>query len=220
MTDDATTTEFADWTSAKFNHKVAHRAWSIVDLEEDCPARQQVALTLEDARMKLFAAPAIDIAALIEKLQVLWGEALFDKSYESGCNRGVIGDLRRIEMEQTGCDDLKASGRTPEQVAADLAAWQNALAVILEQERLLMEGPSDGWEGGELADIVYAYYSAVDDLLPLPAPNLTGVIKKLEVMWEDRRFEETVKDGAIYFHVMRDLNGLVSAQAHAARELS
>lgn len=218
MANDANTTEVAHWNSAKFNHTVAHRAWSIVDLEEDCPARQQVALTLEDARTKLFTAPVPDIAALIEKLQIWWGEALWDNNYESDCNRRVIGDLRRIQLELAGADDREASGRSPKQAAADLAAWQAALAELLEQERLLMEGRSLRWEDREAGDIVDAIFSATDELLPLPAPNLAGVIKKLELIWEADRFE-TIEEGSIYVHVMRDLNGLVSAQKARASTL-
>src|ERR1043166_927804 len=80
---------------------------------------------------------ASDIGGVVEKLTIWWGEGLFDDSYESRLNRTVIGDLRQIELEMAGVDDMEASGRTPEEAAELVEAWRAAPADLTEQERRL-----------------------------------------------------------------------------------
>lgn len=210
MTTEANTTELARWTSAKYNLTVAQRAWAAVEPEEDCSVRQHVALALEDACNGVFTTAAPDIEAVIDKLMLWWGETLFDDSYGSSLNRNVIGDLRRIQMLEAGVSETEAYGRSPVQVAELTAAWHSALAAYHERERLFVEGPSPRWEGRDTASIVEAMDSAAGELLVLPAPNLGGVIQKLEILWEDNHFESE-EDGLMCFHALRDLNRLVRA---------
>jgi hypothetical protein len=195
------------WTSAKYNHKVAQRAWAAVEPEDDCIARQQAAADLDDARRILFSVPAPDITALIDKLTIWWGKLLSYDTDTSLIKCRVIGDLRRIQLKAVGSDEMEASGRSPEAAAADDEAWRSSMGYYLDQQRLFAEGPSARWEGREEADIVSAMLLAARELLNLPAPSLGGVIHKLELLWKDNRLEP-VANGAMYVLLMRDLNRL------------
>lgn len=212
MADHAPNTIAERWTSALYNHHVAQLAWSAVDLDEPCPAREQVARTLADARNLVFAAAAPNISAVAEKLSIWWGESIWRDTYEMSLHRNMIGDLRRLEREAAGLDHLEASGRSPEEVAQLADAWRAALAGYREEEELFIEGPSPRWQGREATDIIGAMDYAAGTLLELPAPNLGGVIRKLELLWEDDRFE-TVEGGAFFVQLIRDLNRLCSTLA-------
>lgn len=212
MATNANTTNFAQWNTAKYNHAVAQRAWDAIEHDDDCTARQQAALNLEDCRRTLFTVPAPDIAALIDKLTIWWGKSLFNENELSVLRRKVIGDLRRIELEAVGTDEADASGRSPKKAAADVKAWQSKLAEYLEWERLVSEGPSPRWGGRDEASIVDAMLTAAAELLDVPAPSLGGVTKKLDLLWKDDRLEH-IWNGAMYVLLMRDLNRLSRSQA-------
>jgi len=151
---------------------------------------------------------ASDIGGVVEKLTIWWGEGLFDDSYESRLNRTVIGDLRQIELEMAGVDDMEASGRTPEEAAELVEAWRAALADYTEQERLLVEDREDASVG--------AVDYAAGVLLELPAPNVAGVVRKLELLWEHERYDEVL--GTFCLHIIRDLHRLTRSPASIAGE--
>lgn len=217
MAANASTTDAARWESANYNRLVARKAWVAVAGEDDCQARRLAATALYDAQRTQFSSPAPSISALADKLTIWWGRHLSEETCDSARNRRVIGDLRRLELEAAGVPHSDASGRTLDKVEQDDAAWRAALAEYNEQQQLFMEGPSPRWEGRDSSVMLDAVHSAADDLLALPAPNLGGVIKKLEIMWEFDRFE-TIEDGSIYVHIMRDLNGLASRQRQEAAQ--
>lgn len=195
----APTTDETRWTSAQFNYAVAEMAWSAVDLADDCPARESVAQTVADARSSLLSVPAPDLGAVTEKLSLWWGEDLYDDSYESMQNRGVIGDLRRIERLNAGMEEAEASGRSDEQ-ATDLAeAWRAAFTELGELENLFM--------AGDEAVTWHQVANAEGVLLGLPAPTIAGVVRKLELLWELDRFG-SVEAAAFSYHVICDLNRL------------
>jgi hypothetical protein len=195
-----------------FNHSVASKAWLAVAGEDECPARGKVARAALEAQAEVFATAAPTIGGVIKKLSIWWGEELYDESYESSVNRIIIGDLTRLELEAVGATELEASGRSPEEAAAHLAEWQSTLADYAEQEKLFVEGPSPRWEDRAAIEIINAMDYSAGVLFELPAPNLYGVIRKLELLWEDDRFD-TVGGGAVYVQIMRDLHRL-------ARELA
>lgn len=204
------TTDLTRWTSAKYSHAVAQRAWNAIEHDEDCTARQQAALNLEDCRRVLFTTPAPDLGALIDKLTIWWGKALFNESELGATRRKLIGDLQRIQLEDAGIGEIEASGRLPEQAAADVEGWQAKLAEHCALEQLFAEGPSQRWKGRKKADIVTALTNVTVELLALPAPSLGGVTKKLELLWKDDRLEQ-VWNGAMYVLLMRDLYRLSRA---------
>lgn len=195
------------WASALYNHSVAAEAWQVVAKEDQCPAREKVAQALLEAQSKVFATPAPDLSGVIKKLSIWWGEELYDESYSSNFGRRVIGDLTRLGLEAAGASEMEASGRSPEEAAEHRANWQSTLADYAEQERLFVEGPSPRWEGREAAELINAMDFSAAVLLGLPAPNIYGVIRKLELLWEDDRFD-TLGAGAVYVQIMRDLHGL------------
>ena len=195
------------WTSAEYNLSVARLAWAAVEGDMDCSARQRVEWALDDAKNILYSAPAPDLSAVAKKLRIWWGESLFEESYASSVNCKVIGDLTRIELQLLGVEEAEASGRTPEEAAEQADAWQAAHREYHDHARLLTEGRSPSRDQREADAIVDVMFQATDALLDLPAPNIHGVIQKLELIWEMDRLE-TVVDGTIYVHVMRDLHGL------------
>lgn len=124
----------------------------------------------------------------------------------------ILGDLMRLALEAAGSDDMEASGRSPEEAATHLAEWQSMLADYAEQEKLFVEGPSPRWEGREAIEIINAMDYSASVLVKLPAPNVYGVIRKLELLWEDDRFD-TVGGGSVYVQIMRDLHRLAREMA-------
>ncbi len=210
----ANSTEFARWTSALENLSVAKLAWAAVEREGQCQARKKVKRAFTAARSKLFSAPAPDLDAVIEKLMVWWGESVFDETYASSLHCKVIGDLRRIEMRAAGVDEVEAFGRSPEEATAEAEAWRSAFAAYVELEHEFFAGLNTSREADSYATLG-ALHHAAGELLQLTAPTIGGVIKKLEIIWEDDRFE-TIGDGSIYVHIMRDLNGLSRSEEPAA----
>lgn len=208
MAKSSPTTENARWASAQNNLRVANLAWSAIDLEENCPAREKVARTLTKARMALFSVPARSISDVAEKLSIWWGEAIWADDYEAHQNRIVIGDLRRIALQSVGVEEPEVSGRSPEEATELAEKWRAALADCVEEQRLLLEHRED-------ADI-NALLHAEGVLIELPAPTLAGVVHKLELLWEENRYD-SVEAGAFYQYLFWDLNRLAR---HTAEEAS
>lgn len=217
MTTTALSTNFADWTSALHNYTVASKAWNEVREEDQCPARGKAARGLLEAQSKVFAMAAPCLGGVRKKLEIWWGEALCSEAIPSHLNRIVLGDLTRLELEAAGATELEASGRSPEDAAKQLAEWQSTLAEYAELEKLLVEGPSSSWEGRDADEIINAMDFAAAGLLKLPAPNIYGLIRKLEMRWEDERFDE-VGNAALYVQILRDLHRLAREIEAAKRD--
>lgn len=160
-----------------------------------------------EAQAEVYATPAPTLGAVRTKLSIWWGEELYADSYESSINRIIMGDLTRLELEGAGATELEASGRSPEEAAAQLAEWHATLADYNEQAELFVEGPSDRWQGREAIEIINAMDYSAGVLFELRAPNIYGVIRKLELLWEDERFQ-TVGGGTVYVQILRDLHRL------------
>jgi hypothetical protein len=200
-------TDIADWTSALHNFTVASKAWNAVREDDQCPARAKAARGLLEAQSKVFATPAPSLGGVRKKLEIWWGEGLYSETIPSHLNRIVLGDLSRLELEAAGATELEASGRSSEDAAEHFAEWQSTLAEYAELEKLLLEGPSPSWEGRDADEIINAMDFAAAGLLKLPAPNIYGLIRKLEMRWEDERFDE-VGNAALYVQIQRDLHRL------------
>lgn len=207
MTTTALNTDFAGWTSALHNYSVASKAWNAVREDDQCPARGKAARGLLEAQSKVFATPALTLGCVRKKLEIWWGEDLHGETIPSHLNRIVIGDLTRLELEAAGATELEASGRSTEEAAKQLADWQSSLAEYAKLENLLLEGPSARWEGQDVDEMINAMDYAAAALLKVPAPNIYGLIRKLEMRWEDERFDE-VGNAALYVQILRDLHRL------------
>lgn len=207
MTDTNTNTIESRWDSAEYNLTVAKMAWVAVKRDLECSAGQQVAMALDDAKNVLYSTPAPNLGAVADKLTLWGGESLFDDGYEAMLNRKVIGDLRRLGLKAVGCSEKEASGRTPEEAAQQADAWRAALDEYHELLRLFVEGPSPRWGKSDAGDMVSALDCAAGTLLELPAPSIGGVCQKMELLWEDERWDE---DGAgiFYLNIMHDLHRL------------
>lgn len=212
------TTDFDRWASAKFNHSVAAAGWDAVKDEANCASRSQIANAALAARDILYTTPAPNLGGVAEKISIWFGKALFNHDFEMSRHGRVIGDLRRIEMQAAGIDELEASGRSQEQAAHDAAEWREAVANYRDEERLYLEGPSPRWGVRDAADILAVMEHLEGVLLELPAPNLAGVILKLEMLWEQHSFE-TESGGAFLVELKRDLNRLIPlVEAEILRE--
>ncbi len=77
----------------------------------------------------------------------------------------------------------------------------------LRYVRLLVAGPSPDWDDRQAIDIIDAIDAAAGTALELPAPNLSGVIRKLELLWEDDRCDPI--DGPFCVFLLGDLHRLV-----------
>lgn len=207
MATTALNTDIANWNSALHNHAVASRAWNAVSQDDECAARGKAARGLLEAQSKVFATPALSLGGVRKKLEIWWGEGLFSETISSHLNRIVLGDLTRLELVAAGATELEASGRSPEEAAKQVAEWQATLAEYSELGQLLEEGPSPRWEGRSADEIIDAMDFAAAGLLKLPAPNIYGLIRKLEMRWEDERFDE-VGNAALYVQILRDLHRL------------
>lgn len=207
MATTALNTDVTNWNSALYNHTVASKAWNAVRDDDECPARGKAARGLLEAQNKVFAMAAPSLGGVRKKLEIWWGEALYSETIPSHLDRIVMGDLTRLELDATGAAELEASGRSPEDAAKQLAEWQSTLAEFAELEKLLVEGPSPRWAGRAADEIIDAMDFAAAGLLKLPAPNIYGLIRKLEIRWEDKRFDE-VGNAALYVQILRDLHRL------------
>lgn len=207
MATTALNTDIAGWTSTLHNYSVASKAWNAVREDNQCPARAKAARGLLEAQSKVFATPALTLGGVRKKLEIWWGEEIYSETIPSHLNRIVLGDLTRLELEAAGATELEASGRSPEDAAKHLAEWQSTLTEYAELEKLLLEGPSPSWEGRDADEIINAMDFAAAGLLKLPAPNVYGLIRKLEMRWEDERFDE-VGNAALYVQILRDLHRL------------
>lgn len=208
-------TDVADWNSAIHNYTVASKAWNAVREDDQCAARGKAARGLLEAQSKVFATPALNLGGVRKKLEIWWGEGLYSETIPSHLNRIVMGDLTRLELEAAGATELEASGRSPEEAANQLTEWQSALTQFAEMEELLVEGPSPRWEGRDADEIIDAMDFAAAGLLKLPAPNVYGLIRKLEMRRDDERFDE-VGNTALYVQILRDLHRLARELAASA----
>lgn len=200
-------TDIDNWNSALHNHTVASKAWDAVSGADQCPARGKAARGLLEAQSKVFAMAAPNLGGVRKKLEIWWGESLYSETISSHLNRIVLGDLTRLELQAAGATELEASGRSSEEAAKQVAEWQSALAGYAELEKLLVDGPSSHWEGRSADEIINAMDFAAAVLLKLPAPNIYGLIRKLEMRWDDQRFDE-VGNAALYVQILRDLHRL------------
>jgi hypothetical protein len=218
MADTTTITDSERWTSAKFNNSVAAAAWEAVREQPNCAARTQVANVALAARDILYSTSAPSLEAVAEKISTWFGEALFNDDFEMLCHCRVTGDLRRIARQAAGLDEFEASGRSHEKAALDAVEWRETLANYKEEELLYLEGPSPRWGVRDAADILAVKDYLKGVLLELPAPNVAGVIFKLEMLWEQHSFQ-TDSGGAFLVELKRDLNSLIPwVEAEILRE--
>lgn len=70
---------------------------------------------MEDGRETLLGLAAPDLNAVIKKLHLLWGEAMFEVNDPDALNkRRLIGDLRRIDFEVRTGTQATATNWQPE----------------------------------------------------------------------------------------------------------
>ena len=203
MADHATTTNLSRWDAAFVDYKIAKAASDAVAEKPASRVRDHVNDMLDAARQAIFALAAARLGSVAEKLMVYWGDQLFqDDWYGVGWRRMCVGDLRRIEMQIAGIEEPDASGGMDmEKVARD---WTDAFHQLDHWDQLLAEGPSDRWGESTQSDILALKDEAEGALLSLPAPDLLAVIKKLETLWMDQRFD-VVDDTSGHLLIMRDL---------------
>lgn len=196
------TTNQPQFDAALIDYKAAKAA---SDAVADYPSSQlgdQVHDLLENARETVFAVPAPRLGRVADKLDMYWGDRLLDH-YWFGVEwrQTVVGDIRRNELQLAGVEEPAASGG----LNMEKAAWEWAEAVQQHDHwsKLLTSAPQDELSPIERSDLMAFKDQAEATLLSLPAPQLFAVIKKLEILLLDPRFNPA--HGATEQLIIRDV---------------
>ena len=206
-------TDSALWGNSILNQAIASKAWSAVEREPQCEAREQVRVVQQDARNRVYRTAAPSLGAVAAKLHMLWEAALIEEDASASWKRMIIGDIRRLAMIAEGVSQDEASGRSGRRIQAAGEQWAAAARTYDEHEKILMEGPSEKWGSASAGDLVAVIDEAASELLTLPSPGVPGVIKKLNLLWEDDLFFEV--DAPAYLAIVKDLNRLSRTGATA-----
>lgn len=188
MTGQTTNTNTGRWESAMENFVAAKEAADAIAHLADCDATNRIHDLLDDVTQSVYSTAAPNLGALAEKLEVYWGEELFaEDDYVASYKQRIIGDIRRNHLLAAGVGNEDASGGMDiEQAATD---WADALQEYNQHAQFLEAGPSDRWQFSKKSDIVALKDEAEANLFSLNAPNLAAVIRKLELLWADDRFD-------------------------------
>lgn len=197
------TTILSRFDSAFIDYACAEAAANAIEDNPASPARDRILKVLADTVDTIFASAAPTLGGVARKLEVYWGQRLFHVDW-SGVDwrQRVVGDLRRIEMQLAGIEEPDASGGMDMEIVE--RDWTAALRQHDHWAQFLAEGPSDRWGDSNQSDIVALKDEAEAALLSLPAPHLLAVIKKLETLWTDQRFD-AVDNTANHLLIVRDL---------------
>lgn len=109
----------ATWVEALAEYDAAKAAAAAGDMSADEGA----------AELRLLQLPAPDLSALRQKLEVLWGQELWEDDDDGQARRVIIGDLRRLENEvgasppeaQPQVDEGRGEGDRTQRPAAQLS---------------------------------------------------------------------------------------------------
>lgn len=197
------TTNRSHFDAAFVDYATSKAAARAIKDHPPCPAQDCINKVFGNAVDAIFAIAAPTLGGVTKKLEVCWGELLFQDDCDGvDWRRMCVGDLRRIEMQLAGIEEAEASGGMDMQNVA--RNWIDALRQHNHWAQLLAEGPSDRWGHSKQSDILALKDEAEAALLSLPAPHLLAVIKKLETFWTDQRFDG-VDNAANHLLIMSDL---------------
>lgn len=176
------------WKSVMDNFVAAKEAVDAIEHLADCDATDRIRDLLDDVVQSVYSTASPDLGALAEKLEIYWGEELFaEEDYVASYKARIVGDIRRIRLLSAGIDNEDASGGMDlEKIAAD---WASALQEYHQHAQFFEAGPPERWQYSKKSDIVALKDEAEAKLLSLHAPNLAAVIRKLELLWADDRFD-------------------------------
>lgn len=98
MTDSYVTADRVAWASALSEYQTSSAAFANLPNWSDRPVLDAICETLIKVEEALLELPAPDLPAVIQKLEIMWGEeTLQGDTQESMCRLGVLGDLSRID---------------------------------------------------------------------------------------------------------------------------
>ena len=198
--DHSTTSRF---DAALVDFTVAEAAARAIEEHPHCLARHRINKVLEDAVDTIFAIAAPTLGGVARKLEVYWSELLLQHDwYGVDWRKKAVGDIRRIERQLAGVEEPDASGGMDMSVVE--FDWTEELQEYDHWAELLDQGRSESWGKSNQSDIVAFKDHAQEVLLSLPAPNLAAVIKKLELLWTDDRFDP-VFEATDHLLILRDL---------------
>lgn len=187
MADCVTITNSSRWDVAFTDYKAAKAASEALAEYPTSRVHEQIDDLLENARETVFAVPAPRLGRVAEKLDVYWGDRLFDDDWFGvEWRQTVVGDIRRNEMQLAGVEEPAASGG----LDMEKAVWEWAEAVQEHDHwsKLLAGAPAGALSQSERSDVLAFKDEAQAALLSLPAPHLFAVIKKLEILLMDPAF--------------------------------
>ena len=187
MADSYRTTNQTQFDVALTDYEVAKAASAAVAHQPKSGVRDQINDLLENTRETVFTAPAPRLGRVADKLDAYWSDRLFDDDWFGvEWRQTVVGDIRRNEMQLAGVEEPAASGGLDMEKAA--SKWAEAVQEHDHWSKLLAAAPADALSHCERSDVLAFKDEAEAALLSLPAPQLFAVIKKLEILLLNPRF--------------------------------
>lgn len=188
MTISVLSSESGRWKSVRANFDAAKKAADAIEHLADCDATDRIHDLLDNATQSMYLTAIPDLGALAEKLEIVWKEELSSEGdYVASYKQRIIGDIRRNHLLAVGVDNEDASGGMD--LGRVATAWADALQEYNQHAQCLETGPSDRSQYIKKSDIVALKDKAEAKLLSLDAPNLAAIIRKLELLWADERFD-------------------------------
>jgi hypothetical protein len=179
---------------------------------EDHPSthvREVIFRMLADAADEVLSVAATTLGDVRRKLEVYWGDDLFEDGYGNDWKRIILGDLMRLHMLEGGVDWDEASGGTDRvKLASDWAAAASDYDRHLENNREAT--PAKDGENAS-SDSFSSMEEVEGRMLSLAAPDVAAVLAKLAALWRDDRLDP-VWTSTGHARIFRDLRRLAGHQ--------
>jgi hypothetical protein len=101
MSDGFATADPAVWASAHWKYLCARTAFQTLQISPERPDEEATGQEMKVAENELLDLNAPNLVAVIEKLNILWGDDLFASSADAVRMCRIIGDLRRLNNERS-----------------------------------------------------------------------------------------------------------------------
>jgi hypothetical protein len=189
------------------NFVAAKEAADAIEHLAKCDTTDRVYDLLDETEERVYSTAAPDLRAVAEKLEIYWGEELFsEEDYVAPYKQRIIGDIRRTHLLNADVDNEDASGGMDLQRIAK--EWATALAEYNHYVELLEARQSDRQQHSKTSDLVALRVETENKLLSLHAPNLSAVIRKLELLWSGDDRYDPASEAADQHRILRDLHCL------------
>jgi hypothetical protein len=164
---------------------------------------------LSDAADEVLSVAASTLSDVRRKLEIYWGDDIFEDAYGNQWKRTILGDLMRLHMLEGGVDWKEASGGLDRvKMASDWAAAASDYDRHLENDR---EVASANGGASTPSDSLSSMDEVEGRMLSLAAPDVAAVLAKLAALWRDDRLDP-VWTSTGHARIFRDLRRLAGQQ--------